>query len=478
MNQSQRIFKNTVALTISELVDRASNVILSFFIARMLHATGLGIYSAAVTYHGLLALAGVMGATNYLVREIAKDRAKTNRYVVHLSVMGTAVSAIAMVVFSAILPYLGYSAELATAMYVIILAIIPGTLNEILRAVFIAHQRVELITYTRLVTPIVEVGVSLYLLTQGYGVVGLLVAFVITRYVVMMCYFYFIHRFITALRWEFEWSFARTLIREIKTFATLSILSGLFAQPEIIILSLVNDETQVGFYSAALKAVNVWSVVPDIYMTNVFPVLSRSYHLADQKSQLIQDKSIKYLLAISLPLTAGMIAAAGPIINLLYGPGFEPSVGTLQVLAWIIMLNALNAVVWRVLIARDQQGLVLQVRIITLLTRLGGGYLLSSALASLGAAISTLANLLLNTLLLALYARREGTRLHILRLSWRFALAALAMGVVTWALSQQMELWALVPSAAAVYTLLVFSLKAFSPDDLALFRKIWQPGPE
>jgi len=476
MNQARQILKNTVVLTVSDLADRTGNAFLALFISRILHATGLGVYSVALAYYGLIARAGAMGASNFLVREIGKDRSRTNRYVTHLNAAGTVASVVIMAVFLVVLPYLRYSAELSTSMRVIILAIIPGTLKTIQRAVFIAHQRVEFVTYTTLVSRILSVSASLWLLTHGYGVVGLVVVFVIEQYLVVICYFYFINRFIAALHWEFEFSFALVLIREMKTFAALSILAGLFAQPEVILLSLVSDEAEVGFYSAALKVVNLCHFLPQIAMTNVFPVLSHSYHLADRKFRIIQEKSIKYLLAISLPLTAGTIAASESIIDLLYGPGFGPSVAALQVLAWGIPLSALISVFWRVLAARNQQGLDLRARIITIFARMGSGCLLISPLASLGAAMSTTASLLLNALLLARYVNQDGTRLRLLRLGWRCALAAVGMGVVAWSFSHQLQLWALVPLAAALYVLLVLLLKVFSRDDFALFRKLWQPG--
>lgn len=448
---------------------------LSFLIARMLQASGLGVFSTAMAYYGLIAVASGMGAQDFLVREIARDRHRTNRYVVHASVVGTLASVMVMSIFLAILPHLDYSGELAVGTYAVILAIIPGTLNTIQYAVFVAHQRVEFVMYTRFVGTLVNVGLSLFLLVQGYGVVSLLIVFVVVEYLVMLCFFFFTSRYITALRWEFELSFARKLVWEMRTFAALSMLAALFAQPEVIIISLVQNEDQVGYYSAAMKLVGFWYLISQMYMANVYPILSRSYHLADQKFQIIQDKSIKYLLALSLPLTAGMIAAAEPIIKLFYGSGFEAAVLPLQILAFNIPLAYVSAVLWRVLAARNEQDSVLRVRVITLFTRLGGGYLLVSWLGALGAAISTPANLFLNTLLLAFYTKRGGTQLHLLRLGWRFALAASGMGILTWGLGHHLLLWAVVPVAGAIYLILILLLKAFSPDDFALFRQMWQP---
>jgi O-antigen/teichoic acid export membrane protein len=475
MRQARQIFKNTAAMTLADLVARAGSMLLSFLIARMLQASGLGIYSAAMAYYGVIAIASSMGTQDFLVREIAREPDKTNRYVVHASVAGLAVSSSVMAVFFLVLPLLGHSAELASSTGVVILAIIPGTLNTIQNAVFVAHQRVEFVLFTRFLGTLVNVALSLVLLARGYGVVSLLVAFVVVEYLMMFCFYFLISRYIAHIRWEFQFSFARKLVWEMRVFAALSFLSALFAQPEVIILSLVSDEEQIGYYSAANKLVGFWYLVSQMYMANVYPALSRSYHLADGKFQIMQDKSIKYLLAVSLPLTAGMASAAAPAIRLFYGPGFEAAVLPLQIMAFDIPLGYVSAVLWRVLAARNRQDAVLWVRIITLSTRLGGGYLMMRWWGVLGASISVLTNLVLNTLLLAVYIRRSGIRLRFLALGWRFALAATVMSVLAWVLGPQVHLWLLVLIAAVVYAGLVVLLKGFDADDLALFRQLWQP---
>jgi O-antigen/teichoic acid export membrane protein len=211
-------------------------------------------------------------------------------------------------------------------------------------------------------------------------------------------------------------------------------------------------------------------------MINAFPVLSRYFHLSDERFQAIQDKSIKYLLAMSLPVAAGLLVSARQIISLLYGPGFDSSVAMLQILAWNLPLHALWAVLWRVLAARGRQDLVLRVEVISTFVRIGGGFVLISWFGPLGAALTLPIISLLHTILLANYIKQAGTQLHFFRLSWRLAVAALAMGVLTWLFGRQLQLWALVPMAVAIYAFLIFLFRAFSPDDFALFRKVWQSG--
>ena len=357
----------------------------------------------------------------------------------------------------------------------VLFAIVPGTLISLQEGVFVAHQRTEFVTFTTAIAAVINIAISLFLLMQGYGVESLVVAFVVVQWTVMSFYFFFIQRYISALRWRFEFDFARKLLGEIKTFAGISFVAALFSRPEIIILSLFSSEAQIGFYSAALKVISVLEYIPQIYMTNVFPILSRAYHTTQEKVQDIQNQSIKYLLAISLPLAVGLFVAAEPIIHLLYGTGFEPSAMALRILAFDLPFAALYAVLWRVLVARQEQGIVLRAMIIVTLTELVAGYVLISRWASLGAAVNTPFISIFYVCLLALSLRSSGIQLFFLKFGWRFAIAALGMGILISAIGRGLELWVLVPVGVVTYSVLVVLFRAFSPEDIAMFRTFRQP---
>jgi O-antigen/teichoic acid export membrane protein len=472
MSKARGIVKNTMVLVVARVIERISGLVLVLFISRELGADGLGVYSAAIAFYSLIAIAGEAGATNLLVREIAKDPARTNRYVVHLGVMAVVLSLLIMGVAWLVVSQLGYASQLQTAFLVVALALMPGTLNTIQEAVFVAHQRVEFQTLGTFVSALITIALTVYLLSTGSGVIGVLVAFVIVQWAVTFVYFGFINRYITPLRWEFSFSVAREMGHEIKTFAGLSILAATFAQPEILLLAILSTEAQTGYYSAALKIVNLWYIVSQTFMINVFPVLSRLTHEGDERARLLHEKAIKYLLATALPAWAFMVAAAEPLILLFYGTGFGPSVDDLRIMAVCVPLYSVNAVLWRTLVARGRQDAVLRVLALNVVIRLVAGVLLIVALASLGAAIVTSAILVLYSAMLAGMLHREGIRLRLAHVATRFAIASAVMGGLVWIMSDRLPVLVLVLIAAVVYAGLVLLVRGFSADDKAIFRSV------
>jgi O-antigen/teichoic acid export membrane protein len=474
VNQPRIVFKNTFALALAQTIEKGVSVFLGIFVARKLGARGLGVYSAAMVYYGLLFMAAEFGATIYLTREISKDRTQTSRYVVHLAVLSGMLAVTFATIARTIMPWLGYSQQLERCLYVIIWAIIPAVLKAIQEAVFIAYQRAEFLTYSAIIAAVVNITTTLILLERGFGVVSLVAAFTLVQFVVTMFYFVSINRRITRLHWEFSFRFSWKILREMKAFTGSSLIQGLLSRPEIVLLSFLQNDVQIGFFSAAVRLMDVWQLIPRVYMNNVYPVLSNYYHTGDPRAHRVRSKSIKYMLAWSFPVTVGMFVLARPILHLLYGSGFGASVPVLRVLVWTIPVSTLWNIIWRVLSARGDHGDVFRMQVISLVARLAGGYLLIRWLAAFGAAISSVSSGLLLLSLVIYQLRRDGTRLNFVRLTGRLALAAAVMAVVTFVLMGHVNFWVSLVVAAVSYSTMALLFKAFSREDFSTFRKIWR----
>lgn len=472
MGQARAIFRNTAVLATARIIERTSGLVLTVIISRHLGASGLGVYATVIAYFGLISQAGEFGSTNLIVRELSKDKARTSSYVSHTSLMALTASGVVMAIALLVIPHLGYSANLRHGLELIVLAVAPGTLNTIQEGVFVAHQRVEFEAMSTFVQNVALVTASVVLLKTGHGVVSLIVAFVAAEYAVTIAYFVIINRYIAKIRIVFRREVAREILAELKGFAGSSLVAGLFARPEIIILSLVAGTVEVGYYSGASKLVEVFAFIPQVFMINVFPILSRSFHVKDGRAQDIQDMALKYLLAFALPVSAGLFFAAHRIIDTFYRENFDPAVTLLRILALSTPIVCLHAVLWRVLAARGQQGRVFRVQLVSTSVRLGGGTVLIALFNAVGAAISAPASLLVHVGLLARATREDGTRIPVVRLAWRFAAAALIMGGIVLVISRSVELWLLVPIAAVIYVPLVFAFRAFSADELAALKSL------
>ncbi len=471
MSQARQIFRNTGFLTLARIAERISGIVLIFLVARSLGASALGVYAGAIAFYGLFAIAGELGAANMLVRDIARERERTTSYLVHLGVIAAVVAGVIVALAWAIVPWFDLEPAVRNGFLIVTLAIIPGTVRIIQESVFVAHQRVEFQTVVTFVAATATIAATAALIASGQGVSSLLGVFVGLQWLTMVAYFWLIRRHIAPIRAPFRRETGWALVKRLRAFTGMSVLAAVFSQPELLILAMLSGSAEVGFYVAAFRLVTVWQIIPQTFMINVFPVLSRAFVDRERDFTVIPEKAIKYLLAVTLPVSAGLLVAAEPIIWLLFGREFDAAVDALRILALIIPVFSINSVLWRVLVARDRQGDVLRMLAASTAIRLAGTVGLVLVWGAIGAAISALVSLSLYNAALLVLVRRDGVRLAVGKLGQRFALATAAMAGLTWLLVSWLQLWLVIPMAALSYVALVLLLRAFSTEDVALFRR-------
>lgn len=472
MHTAKRLFNNTLALTIASAGHLVGNVILFFYLSRLLQAEGLGIYATVIAVFQTAALGCGIGLSTLLPREIPKDFSQTNRYLIHGGLASVAGVVVLIVALDLLVPHLGYLPQTQTGLYIASLALLPESIQVILYAIFISYQKAKFIAANSLFLILGRISVSLLALRLGFGVVGLIVIFATFSYLALLMNFFLLNQYVLKPHWEFDKVFLHKMLRELKVFAALALLNALCSQSEVIILSLLGGEIQVGYYSAALKLVTIWAMVPTSYMTATFPVLSATYQESRQKAISLQNRSLKYLIALALPLAIGITVTAGTIIPMFYGPGFQESIGVLRLLAWYLPLVFCNMLLWRVLTVRGDQKIVFQVQLMTEVLQALLAVWLIPTLGYYGAVLGLLGGNLAYMVCLMYYVRRDQTPLPLIRMGWRFVLASAAMGIVAWLSIPWLHLLVVIPVAAVVYFVVLWILKAFSPEDVTLFKEL------
>ncbi|NJD57832.1 MAG: flippase [Anaerolineae bacterium] len=471
LNLANRIFNNTLALTIASAGQLVGNIILFFYLSRLLQAEGLGIYSTVIAIFHTVIL-GCAVVNPYIPRELSKDLSQTNRYLIHGGLISAAIALILTIGLDLLVPFLGYLPQTEIGLYLISLAIFPEAMNVVLFTMFISHQKAKFISFTSLVVIFGRILISLLALYLGYGVTSLIIIYAGFSYLSLLLNFIFLRRFILAPRWEFNFPFLTKMVLELKYFAGTTILNMLFSQSEVIVLSLIGGETQVGFYSAALKLVTVWAMLPTSYATAIFPVLSSTYQESRSRAVDLQNRSLKYLMALAFPLAVGICLTASLIIPLFYGPGFEGSIFTLQLLAWYLPLAFCNMILYRMLYVRGEQHIVFRIQFASEIIQVVSAVVLIPIYDWNGAAIALILGNFSYSVLSIFFVARDKSPLPLLQISWRFILASSLMGAYVWICTPVLNLFFLIAGAVVIYLALLLILRAFSNEDRLLFKRL------
>ncbi|HXS48275.1 MAG TPA: polysaccharide biosynthesis C-terminal domain-containing protein, partial [Solirubrobacterales bacterium] len=191
------------------------------------------------------------------------------------------------------------------------------------------------------------------------------------------------------------------------------------------------------------------------------------YPAQPERLRRIMQTAIDYLTMISLGALALTIAAAGPIVELLFGPDYASGADILPILIAAFVPICIGSVAGNMVTATDLQRRYIWYAGLGLLVNVPLNVLLIPHYGIEAAAwITLLTELIVVSFALAAVLRRIEMRLALRRIV-AAALAAAAAGLAVWALRQiGAGVILLVLTMAALYPLLLLALRALDLDEL------------
>jgi O-antigen/teichoic acid export membrane protein len=241
----------------------------------------------------------------------------------------------------------------------------------------------------------------------------------------------------------------------------------------IIILPILVSLTMVGFFNAASQITQTSTMIISIVMMTVLPLFSRTFQRDSEKSGLLSDQMMKFVLILIFPFTFFVTVAADKIILMLYGSGYEYSVALLQLVIWSQVFVAADAVMKQNMIASDNEGAMVRRSATALIANVLLTVVFSKIFGVFGIAAAVV---LANAFLLLLdiwFVSRHVFKPNLLKnIGKPFVCAGLA-GLAAFLLRDQ-HLGTLILLTGGAYTVLLFLLKTFSGEELLLLKQLCQ----
>jgi O-antigen/teichoic acid export membrane protein len=477
MSTAQTIAKNAFFLFLM----RTIGFVLSFFlvmrVGRVLGSEGLGVYTLASTFLHVFVLIPNFGLDTLAIRDIARDRAAAGPYVANMVAAKAALALPAFVLLVGSILLLDYDPATRTAILVLAICLFFDPFAEAAAAIYQGFERMELMTVISGTSKILTTAVSLVLLERGHGVTTVLAVTTLGSAAVVPVHVVWVRRVVGAIPRRIDRDSIRRLLREAYPLFLTNLVGLLYFRTDVVMLSKMRDEHEVGLYGAAYSLLRALTMIPGIAVMAMYPALSRAYSgsedvPADPASlQRLCDTAFKYQLALGIPLTVGLSAVAPETIDLLYGAEFEVSGRVLQLLIWSLLFFFTNTLLGYMLFTANRQRDFLGIKLVNLGLNVVLNAVLIPRYGLFGAAAATVATIAFSFLLhLRLVARfLYRVRFHVI--AWRPALAAAAMAGVI-GLVRGAGLPAMIPAGAATYAILLPILGFLTKDDLEIFRSI------
>jgi O-antigen/teichoic acid export membrane protein len=127
-------------------------------------------------------------------------------------------------------------------------------------------------------------------------------------------------------------------VRASLPFGVIGFTLGLSYRFDSVLLNLFRGDAETGFYSAAYNLVFSAAVLSNALNTALYPSLSRQLARDRQLGSEVVQRTLKYLLILSLPIAVGGSLLSADLVRLLFTDSFLASAPALQILIWAVPL--------------------------------------------------------------------------------------------------------------------------------------------
>ncbi len=476
------------------LVNFAVTIPLSFIISIIL-ARGLGpeAYGTYAFYIWVISLCGYMvnlGLGSAAIKYISeyfgggkREEAKGIIWMVFRGrlLVGLALS-LAILLLAVPLSHILGKGHSPLFLVLVALAVVPYNLYYLLQSISAGLQKFEYWTIQALVTIPLRLVLAVLLLYLGFAAMGQLALDLFIWMVGLGVAIFLLNRFIP-LRSLFRApltpeAFARARKYAVAMTGILLAHYLLWERPEVFLLGLFRPDEEVGFYSLAVKLPRFLMTLAPAGLAGVLlPTLSEQFGKGNlAKLKTVYTTSARYLMILALPLVAGGIALATPLVNVVYGAAYTPVIRTMAIVFLPAALLVFVTLCLHVLYAIDKPAYVLRVNLVLAPLNIGLNLLVIPRYGALGAAIVTSSLQLLIFPVNIWLVHRETGVLWPLADGARTAVAASLMGA---ALFLVYSLWGTIPALVLalpvgipVYFLGLAVTRALRREDLDILAKV------
>jgi O-antigen/teichoic acid export membrane protein len=408
LTRAQTAAKNAFGLLLGTVGEGALQFVFVVLVSRHLGPDNFGFWGFSVALIGYLTIAASFGLPQIVVREISRNPSDAPQIFGAAMglrlLLGLAIWIVMMAVLS--LTNLPFDRRLTFLILSIALLLMPFDLASF----FDAHQKSRWDAFFRVIGRTITVG-TLGIIVLAHGRITLPLA-ALTNIAFLVCNIGLAWIGIRYLQIGLRPHPSRTGIRRMFTLALpifwAQAMYQVYIQANLILLGFLSTDRETGYYAVADRVVQVLVTLKAIAYRLLLPLLSE---VAEDHARLTKrlEIIIPLLIQLTIPASVMAILVADPLIEMVFGDVYSPSVLPFRILAGYLIFTGVGSIFGTTLFAIGRQ------REYTLASTVGTGvnvglcFVLIPRFGAVGAALSsataTITVMVTNLLYLRRYLR-------------------------------------------------------------------------
>jgi O-antigen/teichoic acid export membrane protein len=460
--------KNTLILVILRVLMPSLSLALVLALSRVFGAEGLGRYTLVFAFLYVASAIAPLGLATVITREGARSRNSLPLVFQNsLTLAGTA-SLLLTALLVGVAPLLGYDQETRSALMIASLALLPYTIGALQESSLIAMERMGAVAVATSTEYLIKVGGGIAMLLLGHGLDAVLWMALLGRVLACVVYAIFLRRNGVATRPSFHLVTARQLIALAPTFVSIGLFATLYWRIDVLMLSHLGTVQDIGYYGSAWRVLELLMVFPQSLCLALYPRIAASVDHDPARLSQLGSTAVRYMLAVSLPIAVGATVIAGPVLELLYGVGFEAAAATLAVLVWTCVPYGLVRYNAYVLVSSNHQHVDLAFNVVMCGVNMVLNLALIPRYGHLGAALATLSSICSYGCLQYVYMHKHLPGKSVIPLPKAAVVVGSVAGAFLGWLLHDVDLWLALSAACGAYLVCLVIGKFFTQDELEL----------
>lgn len=468
MIEIKSIAKNASFLTIALVLQKIISFTYFTLLARGLGAESLGKYYLAISFTTIFAVIIDIGLANVLTREVARGKQEAENYLGNILAIKAPLAIISFLGVAITINLLGYGALIKDLVYLSAMAMILDSFTTTFFALTRGFHNLKYESIGSVIFQLIIMSLGLTALYSGMGLRWIMATMVIAST------FNFLYS-ASIVRWKvgikirpvFNKKLAKTILIISIPFGLYIVFNRVFMHLDSVLLSLLAGERYVGLYQVPFKIIFALQFLPMAFVASFYPAMS--FYWANDKKQLARsfERAVIYLIIISLPISAGVIAIANKIM-LVFRSDFNDAVLPLQIIIAALIFIFINFPIGSFLNACDKQKQNTVNMGIVLIASVSLNLILIPKFQAVGASITVLAANSLMTALGAYWVLKTISFDYkkVLLVFLKTLLAATLMASLVFFLKETVNFFIVVAIGGVVYAALLFLFGAVTVRDM------------
>ena len=408
----KQLYKNISFTSLHQFIVTGLAFILVPVATRYLGLENFGIYTLATTIGFFVTLLADLGISTILTREISKRPKLASKIFSRVLSTKLVLTLLAIVLLLIALKVLNYPPKHVHVILVFSMSAVLGSFSLAAFGVFRGLEQMQYEAIGVSFDKMISVFVGIAVLVLGFGLQEFIWSFVVSSTFLFIYSFTILYK--NFLTFELKWHARQSaIILKISIFLGVSaFLSMAYNYLDILMLSKMVSDKDIGYYGAAYRVLAVTRIFPTILVTAFLPQLS-AHHKDKKQLSAFFTEGVGYLFLIIFPLVPAVVVLAEPIMYFICGADFmtggDAALGAnaLRILAFAVAAQILNIFFVPLYVATNNQKKIVHFQIVGLVVNIGLNLVLIPVLSIVGAAIATVATEMCIFLLIFYWMRKR-----------------------------------------------------------------------